>query len=251
MEEVLRESSPILRDWRNRLDVDCVLRGQGADPAVIRSRSPVVIKFAERALAEGMPLLSPIVIYRRLAVESVRHERIALRGGGFLTGKLVAEHLAAAQEIVAIAATIGEGLEDRISQVLKRDTMYALALDGFGTAAIETLAVVTCRHFSEVAAGEGMSTTIPLGPGMIGWPIEVGQKEFFALLDTDKVGLKLTSSGLMVPRKSLSMVVGLGREVMKGARTCTYCAMQPTCRYQDHYATRSVMNQGRRRLETN
>jgi hypothetical protein len=237
MQEVLPESSPILRDWRNRLDVDWVLRGQSADPTVIRSRNPVVIKFAERALAEGMPLLNPIVIYRRLAVKSVRHERIALRGGGVLTGKLVAEHLAAAQEIVVIAATIGGRLEDRISQALKHDTMYALALDGFGTAAIETLAVATCRHFSKAAAGKGLKTTIPLGPGMIGWPVEMGQKEIFALLDTDKVGLRLTSSSLMVPRKSLSMVVGLGPEVTKGAKTCTYCAMQATCRYQDHYGT--------------
>ncbi len=80
MQVTLRESSSILKDWRNGLDVDSVLRGQGADPAVIRSRSPAVVRFAERALEEGMPLLDPIVIYRRLPVESVRHERIALPG---------------------------------------------------------------------------------------------------------------------------------------------------------------------------
>lgn len=237
MQVTLRESSSILKDWRNGLDVDSVLRGQGADPTAIRSRNPAVTRYAERAVAEGMPLLTPIVIYHRLLVESVRHERIALHGGRLLTGKLVAEHLAAAQEIVVIAATIGGDLEDRISQVLKLDTMYALALDGFGTAAIETLATATCHYFSEAAAGEGMDTTIPLAPGMMGWPLEVGQKEIFAVLDTDKIGLKLTSHGVMIPRKSLSMVVGLGPEVMKGARTCNYCAMQGTCRYQNHYGT--------------
>jgi len=236
MQEILRASSPILRAWRDRLDVDGVLRGQGADPTAIRSHHPAVTKFAERALAEGMPLLNPLVIYRRQAVESVRHERIALRGGGLLTGKLVAEHLAAAQEIVLVAVTIGRRLEDRISQVLERKPAYALALDGLGAAAVETLAIAACRHLSEVAVGEGMDTTIPLSPGMIGWPVEVGQREIFALLDTDKLGLRLTSSSLMVPRKSLSMVVGLGPGVMKAAKTCTYCAMQATCRYQDHYA---------------
>jgi len=233
MQVTLRESSSILKDWRAGLDVDSVLRGQGADPAVIRSRNPTVTRFAERAMAEGMTLLDPVVIYCRLPVESVRHERIVLPGGALLTGKLVAEHLAAAQEIVVIAATIGAGVEDRISQVLERDPMYALALDGFGNAAIETLAVAACHHFSEAAAAEGMSASIPLSPGTMGWPAEVGQKEIFALLDTEKAGLKLSSYSVMIPRKSLSMVVGVGPDMVQDASACNYCSMQATCRYQD------------------
>jgi hypothetical protein len=185
MQGTLRESSSILKNWCAGLDVDSALRGQGADPAAIRARKPAITGLAERALAEGMTLLDPVVIYSRLPVESVRHERIRLRGGNLLTGKLVAEHLAAAQEIVVIAATIGAGVEDSISHALKQDAMYALALDGFGNAAIETLAAAVCHHFSEAAEAEGMSASIPLSPGTMGWPAEVGQKEIFALLDTD------------------------------------------------------------------
>lgn len=235
MQRVFRESSPMLRDWRGRLDVDWVLRGQGADPTLIRSRNPSITKFAECALAEGMPLLNPRVIYRRLPVSSVGHGRIALRGGGLLTGKLVAVHLAGAEEVVLIAATIGERLEDFASQILKRNAAYGLALDGFGTAAIETLAAATCQHFSKAAARKGWKSTVPLGPGMVDWPLEVGQKQVFALLDAEKIGLRLTSSSLMVPRKSVSMVVGLGPQVTRGGGTCAYCDKRATCRYQDHY----------------
>jgi hypothetical protein len=126
-------------------------------------------------------------------------------------------------------------VEDLVSQVLKHDTVFALALDGFGNAAINTLATATCHCFSEAAAADGMDATIPLSPGMMGWPLEVGQKEIFAVLDTDGIGLTLTSHDVMIPRKSLSMVVGLGSQVMKGAKSCDYCSMQATCRYQDHY----------------
>jgi len=233
MQVTLRESSSILKDWRAGLDVDSVLRGQGADPAAIRARKPSIIGFAERALAEGLTLLDPVVIYRRLPVESVRHERIRLHGGNFLTGKLVAEHLAAAQEIVVIAATIGAGVEDLTSQMLQRDPMYALALDGFGNAAVETLAVATCHHFSEAAEAEGISASIPISPGTMGWPAEVGQKEIFAVLDTDETGLKLSSYGVMIPRKSVSMVLGVGPDMMTDASACDYCSMHSTCRYQD------------------
>jgi hypothetical protein len=40
----------------------------------------------------------------------------------------------------------------------------------------------------------------------------------------------------MIPRKSLSMVVGLGSDMERSGRACDYCSMQETCRYQDHYA---------------
>jgi hypothetical protein len=39
----------------------------------------------------------------------------------------------------------------------------------------------------------------------------------------------------MIPQKSLTMVMGIGVEMNSSARTCDYCAMRETCRYQDHY----------------
>jgi hypothetical protein len=40
----------------------------------------------------------------------------------------------------------------------------------------------------------------------------------------------------MVPRKSLTMVMGIGAELQSAGKTCDFCAMRETCRYQDHYA---------------
>ncbi len=236
MQETMDKPSHVLRDWELRLNLDQVLRSMGV-PLTAQSRSSAATKLAERALREGLPLVSPVVAYCRRAVVSVGHEQITLRGGGSLTGKLVARHLAPSQGVLLIVATIGAKLEERIAEVLKHDTAYALALDGFGNTATEALAVAACHHFSEVATTEGICTTIPLSPGMIGWSVEIGQREIFALLDTKAIGLELTSSDLMIPRKSLSMVIGMGPEAMAGVDTCEYCAMGSTCRYRDHYQT--------------
>ena len=43
------------------ITVDSVLRGQGADPDIIRTRSPRLIDIAEGALAEALDLLDPEV----------------------------------------------------------------------------------------------------------------------------------------------------------------------------------------------
>jgi hypothetical protein len=237
MQGTVDKPSYVLRDWRLQINLDQVLRSMGVS-LIAQSHSSAVTKLAERALREGLPLVSPLVAYCRHAVVSVGHEQITLRGGGHLTGKLVAKHLAASKKVLLIVATISAKLEERISQVLKHDTTYALALDGFGNAAIEALAVAACHHFAEAAAIHGSYTTMPLSPGMVGWSVEIGQREIFALLDTKAIGLELTSSSLMIPRKSLSMVIGMGTEAMTSVDTCEYCVMRSTCRYREHYQTK-------------
>ena len=224
------------RDWELKLDVDAVLRGQGADPAAIRARSPSLVETAARALEEGLPLADPVVVARRLPVESLRHERLTLIGGGTLSGALIAQHLGPAQEVVALLCTVGEALENYAAEVMASQMVYGLALDGVGSAAVEALANAACRRYELEAAERGMQTTIPLSPGMLGWPVEQGQPEIFSLIDAQAAGVRLTDSLIMIPRKSLTMVLGIGPEVSVGGRTCDYCSLRETCRYQDHYA---------------
>ena len=48
-------------------DVDAVLRGQGADAAILRARRPALVKVAEKARQESLAFLSPKVIYQEYA----------------------------------------------------------------------------------------------------------------------------------------------------------------------------------------
>ena len=225
----------VLDKWDLSLDVDTVLRAQGADPAAIRKRNPRLVESTERALDEGSLLLQPRVKTRRLLVEDLRHERIKLMGNGILSGELLAKHMGGAQEVVIILCTVGEGLERRAADVSKEDSVYGLALDAVGSAGVEALANAVCALFEEDATKEGCKVTIPLSPGMVGWPVEQGQPQIFDLLDTDEIGVRLTESMMMVPRKSLTFVLGIGKKLIAGGRACDYCSLKGTCRYRDHY----------------
>jgi hypothetical protein len=225
----------IQRDWKLMLDVDAVLRGQGGDPKVIRKRNDRILRLAEQALEEGTKFLDPVVVFRWLTIESLRHERITLAGGASLTGPLIVEHFTTAKDVVAALCTIGDRLEEKASEVMANDPAYGLALDGLGSAAVESLANAACRHFETQAANKGYRATIPLNPGMEGWPVEVGQEEIFNLLGDEHAGVRLTSSSMMVPRKSLTMVIGFGPEVGDKGRPCDYCSMRETCRYKEDY----------------
>ncbi len=227
---------PVLKEWNIQIDVDRILTAQGADPAVIRARNPNLVAVTERALAEGLPLIEPVVAYRQLKIKKVNHERLILSEDGTLSGKTIGRVLAPAQQVVVMVCTIGSLLENFSSAVLPTDPVYGLALDSLGSAAVETLVVSACAYFGNQAAALGMQATIPLNPGMEGWPAERGQMEIFKLLDPAEAGVRLTPSGMMIPQKSLSLVIGLGEEVGSQGRVCDYCSLRATCRYQDQYA---------------
>jgi hypothetical protein len=226
---------PVHADWSLTIDVDAVLRGQGADPVALRARSPRLVEAAERALEEGKPLLIPQVLYERLPVQEIRHEQVHLHGGKRLQGALPAQHLAGAREVAVVICTIGPELEARSSALAREDIVYGLALDGVGSAGVEALANAVCASFEAQARETGQQTTIPLSPGMVGWPVEQGQPQIFGLLDSSKIGVRLSPSMLMIPRKSLTFAVGFGQQMSETARTCDYCSLKGTCRYQDHY----------------
>ncbi|MFQ5922359.1 MAG: hypothetical protein ACE5M4_05900 [Anaerolineales bacterium] len=225
----------IVDDWELTLDIDAVLRGQGAKPEIIRKRSPNLVDLAERAIDEGSPLLIPKLIFRRMAVESVMHERLLLLGGGELRGRLLAQHLSAADEIVLVVCTIGAEIDSWIAEAFKANPLFGLSLDGLGNAAVEDLANQACRYFEQVARDEQMDISIPLSPGMEGWPVDDGQDQIFGLLPAQKIGVKLNRSWMMSPSKSLSMAIGIGEQLASGGRQCDFCMLKETCRYQDHY----------------
>jgi hypothetical protein len=173
------------------------------------------------------------VIQEQFSVESVRHDRLRLRNGASLEGQGIAQHLAPATEIVVVVCTIGPALDERSSAVMGQDVVRGLALYGVGSAAVEALGNAVCRRVDAEVAERDMRTTIPLSPGMIGWSVEEGQPQIFQLVDGDRIGVALNPGGVMTPLKSLSMVIGLGRNVADQGRTCDYCAMNETCRHRD------------------
>jgi hypothetical protein len=217
-------------NWKLSLSADAILLGQGADPQVVRASKPSLLKAAERAFADGLGLLHPAALTAEAVVFEHRHERINLVGGAALTGSLVTHQLSGSQRVVAAVCTIGPELETAIAHLFNQDPLYALALDGLGNAAVESLSQQVCAHIADQVAYEGLQASSPLSPGSPEWPVEVGQPQIFALLDPSGAGVTLTSGGMMIPKKSVSFVVGLGLE-MSQTNICSVCSLNETCRY--------------------
>lgn len=226
-----------MREWLDGLDADGVLRAQGADAARVRARSPRLVAIAQRAVREGVALLDPRLTYRLLDVRLREPGRLVLEDGAALTGPLVARLLSGASRVAVIAATVGARLEARVSRMFGRDLPYALALDGLGSCAVEALSLSARSLVRELARREGLRATTPVSPGMEGWPLEAGQQEIFRLLDPVLSGVRLTSGSWMLPRKSLSMVFGIGAAARDDGQVCDACTARDSCRHRKRHGT--------------
>lgn len=227
---------PQLESPSLELNVDVVLKAQGAEPDIIRARRPALIEDAERALAVAHPLLMPRVLYETYRVAEVRHSFLTLEDGTRLRGAFLVEHLAAASEIVVAVVTVGDVIERHTTRMFASDPVMALALDGVGTAAVEALSVSTARHFEELAGAQGWGVSVPLSPGMEGWSLEAGQPQIFSLINAEAIGVTLSESCLMQPGKSLSLIIGMGPHVETQGTICDYCAVRATCRFKGQHA---------------
>jgi hypothetical protein len=219
-------------DFIIELTTDDILRGQAVDPEQIAVRKPGLVAVANQVRSIGGNYTHPVAIVDEIAVLEHRHERLVLEGGRKLTGPEIGRHLAGAETVVAVLCTIGSELEETVSRLFNEDPLTALALDGYGNAVVERMAQMICERIGKKAGNEKRSASTPLSPGSPEWPVDIGQPEIFALLDAGQAGIRLTSGGMMVPRKSMSFVVGLGQN-MAQTDLCEMCSLKATCRYRD------------------
>ncbi len=62
--------------------------------------------------------------------------------------------------------------------------------------------------------------------------LEQAQNQIFSLLDTNGIGVSLSENKLMLPLKSLSMVMGFGANLTQQGSICDYCASRDICKHR-------------------
>jgi len=218
----------IVTDIQPLLEVEHVLRGQGIDPARAR---PGIVAAAREALEEAQALLAPIALYTVLPVRDFQHQRVTLDGGAVFEGPLVARALAGATEVALAVCTIGSALDERVAELFAEAPVQALALDGAGIGAVGRVARLVGERVREEAAARELRIGMRAEPGQEGWPIQQ-QRLFFSLVPAQEIGVRLTESCLMLPRKSLSFAVGLGPDMRPDAVTCDFCSKRERCHWR-------------------
>ena len=107
--------------------------------------------------------------------------------------------------VCGFIATIGFSIDTKISFFLERkDIMSAFILDSIGSVAIEELVENICKDINL----EYGTTTMRFSPGYGDWGIQ-NQKQFLQWLGASKLGIALSPTFQMIPRKSVSALLGI------------------------------------------
>ena len=108
----------------------------------------------------------------------------------------------------------------------------ALMLDSVGSVAVECVADLVNYSICQTANRINMKVGVRFSPGYGRWNLR-DQEVLFHLCDAERIGVSLNSQCMMIPRKSVSFCVGIGRELANAARinSCRRCNMKG-CQYR-------------------
>jgi len=216
-----------ITDFDFQLTASDVLKGQGIDPERASER---LHDSAESVLEEAQSLLIPSALYTVVKVTNFDHQKITFEGGSF-EGPLVAKALAGADDLNIAACTIGEELENRVAEVMSENPVKAVALDGAAISALRKVSQATEDMISKEACELETNLGMRAQPGQEGWPIEQ-QREVFSILPGEEIGIRLTETCLMIPRKSVSFVIPRGKALSDSVSPCDFCSKQSRCEWR-------------------
>ena len=176
-----------------------------------------IVEALETALEESRDLIEPKAIYVTAA-------------GADLPGSQMFTDL---EKVAFCVCTIGPALEEKVTSLSKEgDMLAAVVLDAIGSAAAEATARYANDRIDGAATAEGLKTACRASPGYGDWDVKE-QKSLFALVPAGRIGVTLTESSMMVPRKSVSFAVHIAEDPvrLRSEGSCRNCDME-TCPYR-------------------
>ena len=133
----------------------------------------------------------------------------ALVGTGFVAeGKDIRRHLGGCDRVLLFAATLGAQIERESERLFARSARDGLLFDTAASCAIESY----CDEVCDALQRETGALTARFSCGYGDFPIQA-QHDICALLSTDtKIGLCADVGGSLVPRKSVTALIGIKRD---------------------------------------
>lgn len=224
----------IVRDISFSLNKRDVLRGLGT------GSSPTVRPQIDRLIDEmlknkaALELIQPALAYDIHYVKKIDVEDCYLDNDTALHGTAIPKLFPKIRALAVAVATIGPELEARVIEYFKQGhRLKGLILDAMGNSSTENLRFAIRNIIGKEAAKRSLKTSSPVGPGGASWPL-VEQFKLFKLVPADAIGVRLTETAMMIPIKSISMVMGLGENmpVWSAAERCDMCSLGQNCLYR-------------------
>ncbi len=145
-----------------------------------------------------------------------------------IEGKSIGKHLESCDKVICIAATIGEKIEQEVTNRFKNGKyVSSMLLDAAATTAVEQVADLMEKAIAQKVAKDGYTMLWRFSPGYGDWPL-TQQTDLFKLAGAEEIKMQLSFAMMMIPRKSITAIIGLVKNSVNVKKiemkhNCTAC----------------------------
>lgn len=195
---------PVFHGTLYRIDKDEMLRYAGFPPKA--PHAPEIL--IRDAMQEAAALAEPRGLWQLCSYDAGTGT-LSAEPPLVLEGAQIRKHLSRSVAVALLAVTAGDAIEEA-SAAHFRAGRYTegLLLDAAATAITEQLADQLDGYIQSEARRTGRHATWRYSPGYGDWPI-TQQPALCRLIGTEEIGISVTDHCMLIPRKSVTAVIGL------------------------------------------
>jgi cobalamin-dependent methionine synthase I len=143
----------------------------------------------------------------------------------FQIKKIVFNQIKKSDSVAIFLCTAGNEIGIRSRKTMQeRDFLKGYIYDVIGSEIVEAAADLMQTNLEKTIFDSGERITNRFSPGYCGWDV-TEQHKLFQLIPDNYCGIHLTPSALMDPVKSISGIIGIGKNVKYNPYTCGMCDM--------------------------
>lgn len=132
-----------------------------------------------------------------------------------------------------IATTLGIEIEKEIRKNSYSQLTKSIIMDACATTAIEELCDIVQENLRKELNKDGKYITNRYSPGYGDLPLEVNKDVMNVLNSSKEIGLTITEKGIMLPRKSVTAIIGISKnKVSNTKKSCLNCSNYNDCKFR-------------------
>jgi hypothetical protein len=176
--------------------------------AGLTQQANISSELLDQACLQAQLLSIPKGVWHLHAYDQDEHTIIADKPVQIIAPGVICQ-LSGAVEVAILAVTIGLALEQEVSNLfIKNKADLGMLLDAAGTTAVNFTYNTIYNIISQQAAPAGLIAGSRISPGYDDCPLTL-QPEILSLSEGADIGLNLTDTKQLVPRKSITAIIGL------------------------------------------
>lgn len=192
----------------------------------------------KECIKDTKEIINPRFIYRKYKIKKLKSSNskgeVYLEGANLiLQSDDIYNLLRECDECILMSVTLGLEIEKEIRKLTYTDLTKGIIIDACATTAIEEVCDIVQDSIEKQLLKKHKYITYRYSPGYGDLPIEKNVDINNILNSQKEIGLTVTSSGIMIPRKSVVALIGVSHKGTNNSKkSCENCNNRHNCNYK-------------------